>query len=58
MFTYPGLERENHVAVGTLHIPGRAIVLQTLGSPLAVSVMETSDTMWTVAERQWRELRM
>lgn len=45
MFSYPGLERENHVAVGTLHIPGRAIVLQTSGSPLAISVMETSENV-------------
>lgn len=52
MFSYPGLERENHVAVGTLHIPGRAVILQTSGSPLAVSVMETSDRMWPVVEWQ------
>lgn len=37
MLSSPPSERENHAAIGTLHIPQRAIVLQTLGSPLAVS---------------------
>lgn len=54
MINYPRLERGNHAAVGILHIPGRAIILQTsgvsFGSPCDELLLQGSLAVTGLAE--------